>query len=217
MSRRATRIVLSAVVGSIGVAIGLYFGRFIAGGVGVLFASSRGALPFATSIAWWAFIGLVGGAGLAVVAIGHRRIGFVAAALAGFALGGALAAVPEASRLDRDAALAVLATPAGGALAGLLMGLSARLKTGVVLMIVAGALAMWIAQPFFDLLPPRSILDAILSVLVGSGSSTSASSDAGAVALNTLLLFAPGALIGIALAALKPAMRPNDEHRSISS
>jgi len=204
MSSRVSRIVLSVVVGMVAVALGLYSGRFIALGVGLVFASSLQALALATSVTWWGFIGLINGVGLGFGALRRGRLRFILMSVLGFALGGVIAAVPGMNRMDRASAIAVLATPVGGALAGLLIGLSVRLKAGVVLMVIAGALAMWIAQPFFELLPPRSILDALLTALVGSGSSTPASSDAGTVALNTLLLLAPGALIGAALSAWMP-------------
>jgi len=177
MRNRLPRILLSLVVGSFGVAIGLYFGRFIAGGVGLLFASSRQALPLATSTTWWAFVGLLSGLGLAFSAVTQRRVRFVAVSVVGFAVGGAIAAWPEISRLDRGTLQAALAVPLGGALAGLLAGLAARLKVRAVPMSIVGALATVVARPHLDaLIPPP----------------------------DWIALLVPGALLGAALAALMP-------------
>ncbi|HLF25632.1 MAG TPA: hypothetical protein VJG32_04800 [Anaerolineae bacterium] len=177
MSNRLARMVLSLVVGSIGVAIGLYFGRFIAGGVGLLFASSRQAIPIATSTAWWAFIGLIGGLALAFSAVRKHRVLLVLASIVGFALGGAIAALPEASRIDRSALLATLAVWLGGALAGLLLGLGARLGVRALVLAAAGALAMFLARSHLEALIPPS---------------------------DVFALLAPGALLGVVLAALAP-------------
>lgn len=187
MRHRLPRILLSLVVGSFGIAIGLYFGRFSAGGVGLLFASSRQALPLATSTTWWAFVGLLGGLGLAFSAVRQRRARFVAVSVVGFALGGAIAALPEMSRIDRSTALAALAMPLGGALAGLLAGLAAQLRVRSALILVVGVVAMAIARPHID--PrgsaiPRPIESWTLS--------------------DWIALLVPGALLGGALAALTP-------------
>jgi len=168
---------VSLAAGSIGVAIGLYFGRFIAGAVALPFASSRQAIPLATGVTWWAFIGLIGGLGLAFTAVSERRVRFVLVSLLGFALGGAIAALPEANRLDRSSVLATLAVPLGGALAGLLTGISARLGVRSALAAIVGALAMLIAKPHLDALIPPS---------------------------DWVALLAPGAMIGTALALLAP-------------
>lgn len=180
MSRRVGRIVLSIVVGSFGVAIGLYFGRFPAGALGFLFRSSLQTITFATAITWWAFTGLIGGLGLAFTAMSTHRIRFVILTTLGFGAAGALVALLVSSSSSRDAALATLAVPAGGALAGLVMGLAARLRVKAVLILIAGALALAIGGPYID---PRS--SAIPPV-------------------NLVALLVPGALIGGALAAFAP-------------
>lgn len=174
--RHLVRVLLAAVAGSIGVALGLYFGRFIAGAVAFPFASSRQAIPFVTGAAWWGIIGLLGGMALAFAVTKIGRLPFVAMTLVGFALGGVLAALLQSlSATSRDAALAGLGAPLGGALAGLLAGLGARLGARSVATLLAGALAMWIARPHFDFIPPSDLL----------------------------ALLAPGAILGAALAALK--------------
>jgi len=177
-NRRLVRIIASLAAGSIGVAIGLYFGRFIAGAVAFPFATSRQAIPFATGITWWAFIGLIGGLGLAFTAVSKRRIRFILVSLLGFALGGALAAwLGMIGSSNRNATLAGLAVLLGGALAGLLTGTSAQLGVRSVLMASVGALAMTLARPHLDALIPPS---------------------------DWIALLAPGALIGAALAVLAP-------------
>jgi hypothetical protein len=180
MNTRIARIVLSLIVGSIGVAIGLYFGRFPAGGVGFLFRSSLQAISLATGVTWWAFIGLIGGLGLALSTLNKRRVRFVALSVVGFAAGGALAALLVSSSADRTAATATLAVPLGGALAGLVMGLSAGLGSRSVLILIVGALAMAIGGPYID---PRS---------------------SAIPPFDVIALLAPGALIGAALAAWAP-------------
>jgi len=180
MNTRVARIVLSVIVGSIGVAIGLYFGRFPAGGVGFLFRSSLQAISLATGITWWAFVGLIGGLGLALSALSRHRVRFVMLTVIGFAAGGALAALLVSSSADRTAATATLAVPLGGALAGLVMGLSARMGVGAVLMLIVGALAMTIGGPYID---PRS---------------------SAIPPFDVIALLVPGALIGAVLAALAP-------------
>ncbi len=177
MRNRLPRILLSLVVGSFGVAIGLYGGRFVAGGVGLLFASSRQALPLATSTTWWAFVGLLGGLGLAFSAVSQRRVRFIVISVVGFALGGAIAAWPEISHVDRGTIQAALAVPLGGALAGLLAGLAAQLKVRAVPLSIVGALATVVARPHLDTLIPPS---------------------------DWIALLAPGALLGAALAAFLP-------------
>jgi hypothetical protein len=184
MRNRLARAVLSLVAGSIGVAIGLYFGRFIAtavGGAVAIAASGTGAslatIALATSISWWAFIGLAGGLAWAFSALKRRRLLFVVISVAGFALGGLIAALPEMNRADRASALAALAAPVGGALAGLLIGLAARLRIRSALMPAVGAAAMAIAGPQIGSVLPSP---------------------------NWIALLAPGALVGAALSALAP-------------
>ncbi len=186
MNHRLVRIVLSLIAGSICVAIGLYFGRFIAGGVGFLVASSRQAIPFATGITWWAFTGLIAGVGLTFTAVRKRRFRVFVASFVGFALGGALAVVlATAAGGDRNSVVIVLAVPLGGALAGLLMGVSAELGARVVVMMLAGAAALWIAAPQIGSVIPPS---------------------------DWISLLAPGAIIGAVLAALAkdaPSVQPS--------
>jgi len=204
--RRLVRLVVSLVSGSISVAIGLYFGRFIAGVAALPFASSRQAIPFATGISWWAFVGLIAGLALAFTALSRSRVRFIAISLLGFALGGGLAALlAMTGSADRNAIAATLAVPLGGALAGLLMGVSARLGVRSVIVAIVGALAMAIAAPHIagSALPPRSLFDVLLSLITGSTARSAA--DAGAVAANTFSLLVPGALIGAVLAALAPS------------
>ncbi len=184
--RLLIRMLASLAAGSIGVAIGLYFGRFVAGLAALPFAASRQAVPFATGAAWWALIGLAGSLGLAFTAVRRRRIRFVSVALVGFVLGGVLAAwLGQIGSSSRNAALTGLAAPLGGALAGLIVGLSARLQARSALLAIAGALALAIARPHLDaLIPPP----------------------------DWIALLAPGALIGAALAVLAPDQR--DTRRS---
>jgi hypothetical protein len=174
MNKRVSRIVLSLVLGSIGVAAGLYFGRFLAGGAGLPFATSYVALVITTGAVWWAFVGLTGGVGLAAGAVRSHRLRFVSISMASFALGGVVAALPEVARADRASTLALMAIPLGGALAGLGIGLAAGMKERAVIMMLTGALAMFVARPYFALIPPS----------------------------DPLALLAPGALIGVVLAAL---------------
>ena len=185
-NRRLVRVLASLAAGSIGVAIGLYFGRFVAGPVALPFAASRQAIAFATGATWWAFIGLTGGFGLAFTAVRERRIRFVLVSLLGFVLGGALAAwLGLIGSSSRNAIWAELAAPLGGALAGLLVGLAARRQARSALMAIAGALALVMARPHLDaLIPPP----------------------------DWVALLAPGALIGAALAVLAPD--PGDTRRS---
>ncbi len=175
-------IVLSLVLGSIGVAAGLYFGRFLAGGAGLPFATSYVALVITTGAVWWAFVGLAGGVGLAAGAMRSHRLRFVLISIVSFALGGVVAALPEAARADRASAFAWLAVASGGALAGLGIGLAAGLKARAVVTMLAGALAMFVARPYFALIPPSdpiallapgALIGAILAALVPNGSDTS--------------------------------------------
>ena len=204
MNNRLVRIGLSLCLGSIAVALGLYFGRFAAAAVALPFASSRQALPFATGITWWAFVGLLAGLGLAFTAIGRRRARWTAMSVLGFGLGGALAAaLVAAGSANRGSPLAALSLPLGGALAGLLLGLAAGLKIRSIALLIAGALAMWIAAPHIGSpLPPRSLMDVLISAIAGGSAGDAANS--AALAGNTLSLLAPGALIGATLAALAP-------------
>ncbi len=179
MRNRVVKVLLSLVVGAVGMAIGLYFGRFV-GAVGVLFASSRQTSALVADTARWIFLGLIGGLGLAFTAVSRQRVRFVLVSLVGFALGGALASYLVFSSAGRNTLQASLAVPVGGALAGLLLGLSARLGIRSVLMLVASALAMLIAGAYID---PRG------SVIPPS---------------DWLSLLAPGALVGAVLAALVP-------------
>lgn len=176
MNERAARILLSFVLGSIGVALGLYFGRFLAGGAGLPFATSYVALVITTGAVWWAFVGLTGSVGLAAGAVRSHRLRFVLNSIVSFALGGVVAALPEAARADRVSAFAWLAVTSGGALAGLGLGLGAGLKARAVVMMLAGALGMLVSRPYFALIPPSDLM----------------------------ALLAPGALMGAALAALVP-------------
>jgi hypothetical protein len=187
-NRRLIRTLASLAAGSIGVAAGLYFGRFVAAGAGGLLAigssagTTRAAISLATSTAWWAFIGLIAGAGLAFTAVKTRRIQFAVITLVGFALAGALAAWLGSTP---TAPLASVALPAGGALAGLLAGLAARLKVGSALMLFVGAAAMTLAGPHIDARGsaiPRPIASWALA--------------------DWLALLAPGALMGAALGYL---------------
>ena len=204
MNNRLVRIVLSLCLGAIAVALGLYFGRFAAAAVALPFASSRQALPFATGITWWAFVGLLAGVGLAFTAIGRRRARWMVVSVLGFGLGGALAAALVAASANRGSPLATLSLPLGGALAGLLLGLAAGLKVRSSVMLIAGALAMWIAAPHIGSpFPPRSLMDVLISAIAGGSAGNAANS--AALAGNTLSLLAPGALIGATLAALAPA------------
>ena len=187
MSNRLARIVLGTLVGSIGVGIGLYFGRFVAAAAALPFAASRQAIPLATGAAWWAFVGLIGGLGLAFAAVNRGRVLFVLVSIVGFALGGVIAALPEAGRVDRSAALSALAVPIGGGLAGLLIGLAARLKARSALMLIAGVAALAIAAPHID---PRG---SAIPRPIGSWQLS-----------DWLALLAPGAIIGGTLAALAP-------------
>jgi len=195
MSRRVSRIVLSLVLGSIGVAAGLYLGWFVAVGLQVartLSGSanaqpSRETVALVTDVTRWAVLGLTTGLGLAFAALHRRRARFLSASLAGFALGGALASWLVVTSLNRAALAATLALPLGGALAGLLLGLGARLGIRSALMLIVVALAMVIAGPFID---PRSsvVLPSPLRLTPG----------------DWLILLAPGALIGGVLAVLVP-------------
>jgi hypothetical protein len=181
MNSRILKIVLSLVVGAVGVAIGLYFGRFVSAPAGLLFASSRQAIPLATGITGWAFIGFIGGLGLAFTAVSRHRARFVLVSILGFALGGLLAALPEAiGRADRNSTLAVLALPLGGALAGLLLGLGAQLRTQALLTLIAGAAAMAIGGPFIG--PQSSVIPPA----------------------DWVALLLPGAIIGATVAVLAP-------------
>lgn len=195
MNKRVSRIVLSLVLGSIGVAAGLYLGWFVAVGLQVArtLSGSAGAQPsretvaLVTDVTRWAFLGLTAGLGLAFAALHKRRVRFLLASIAGFALGGTLASWLVVTSLDRAAPAATLALPLGGALAGLLLGLGARLDIRSALMLIVVALAMMIAGPFID---PRSsvILPSPLRLTPG----------------DWIILLTPGALIGAILAALVP-------------
>ncbi|HKZ84741.1 MAG TPA: hypothetical protein VJ793_13885 [Anaerolineae bacterium] len=195
MRNRLSRIVLSLVVGSIVVAIGLYLGWFIAIGLqaartlsgSVRAQPSRETVALVTDVTRWTFLGLTTGLGLAFAALHKHRVRFLLASIAGFALGGALASWLVVTSLDRAAPAATLALPLGGALAGLLLGLGARLDIRSALMLIVVALAMMIAGPFID---PRS------SVMLPSPLRLTLS--------DWLILLAPGALIGAILAALVP-------------
>ena len=183
MNNRLVRIVLSLVVGSVAVAIGLYFGRFIAAVVALPFASSRQAIPFATGITWWAFVGLIAGLGLAFAAMGRRRVRLILASVVGFGLGGALAVLlVTAGGANRASALIALATPLGGALAGLLIGWAAGSGARSSLMLIAGALAMAIATPHIGSVIPPS---------------------------DWIALLLPGAIIGATLGAIAPLTGDN--------
>lgn len=177
-NRRVVQILLSIITGSIGVAFGLYFGRFVSVALAFPFASSRQALNLVTTISWWASIGLSGGLGLAFTAINNRRARFVVGTLLSFALSGMLAAVVSAAgEANRDLTLSSLAIPVAGALSGLLVGLLAGLKARALTMLIVGGLAMAIAAPHIgSFIPPSDILALLL----------------------------PGALIGMALAVLSP-------------
>jgi len=178
MGNRLVRIGLSLIVGSVAVAIGLYFGRFVAAAAALPFASSRQAISFATSIAWWVFIGLIAGVGLALTAVSRYRFRLVLVAVVGFGLGGALAAlIAGAAGADRNSALITLAMPIGGALAGTIIGLGAGLRARSAVTLIAGAVALWIAAPHIGSVIPPS---------------------------DWIGLLAPGAILGAALAALAP-------------
>ena len=181
MGNRLVRIVLSLIVGSVAVAIGLYFGRFVAAVAALPFASSRQALPFATGITWWMFIGLLAGVGLALTAVSRKRVRLFLASVVGFGLGGALAAlVARAAGATRNSARVAIAMPVGGALAGLLLGLGMGLRARSVVVLIAGAVALWIATPHIGSVIPPS---------------------------DWIALLAPGAILGAVLAALAPSER----------
>ena len=192
-NRRLVRIIASLAAGSIGVAIGLYLGWFAAAGLQAarIFATrnqlSLGAIALITETVRWAFIGLIGGSGLAFTVVNQRRLVFILASILGFALGGALTALLVFGNLNRNAASATLGVPLGGALAGLLSGLGARLGIRSVLMLIVTALAMVIGGLFID---PRS--PGILPSPLRLGLT------------DWIALLAPGALIGAALAVLAP-------------
>lgn len=183
MSHRLGRIALSTLVGAVAVAIGLYFGRFVAAAAALPFASSRQAIPLATGTTWWAFTGLIAGVGFALTAVSAHRIRVALVSILGFGLGGALAAVfTIASGADRAPALTTLGAPLGGplggALAGLLVGLAAGLGIRAVALLIVGAAAMLIAAPqigpalpapdVIALLAPGALIGAALAILAGS-------------------------------------------------
>jgi hypothetical protein len=175
-NRLLVRILLGIVAGAIGIALGLYFGRFLAGAIAFPFATLRQLLPFITGIAWWGLIGLLGGIAWALALFKRGRLRFLGITLLGFALGGALAALlGSLGASGRDPNLIGLAVPLGGALAGLAAGLAARLGARALITTLAGALAMWIARPHFDFIPPADVL----------------------------ALLAPGGMLGAVLAILK--------------
>lgn len=176
MNPRYARILYSIAGGSIGVAVGLYFGRFIAGGAAFPFRSSLQTIQLVTSTAWWATIGLTGGLGLAFTAIRRKRFRFVISSVLSFALGGICAALlVQAAAGDRASSLPGLAIPLAGALSGLLIGLAAGLKSRALTMLIVGALALAIAAPHIGApFPPNDIP----------------------------ALIVPGALLGMALAVL---------------
>jgi hypothetical protein len=193
MSNRLARIGLSAVVGSAGIAIGLYAGYFAALGSQLLRNLTGGAqlsremVALVADVTRWLFLGLMIGLGLSLTAVTRRRILFGVASIVGFGLGGALASWLVASNPNRSVAPATLAVPLGGALAGLLIGLSAQLRTRAALMLIIGAIAMAIGGPLID---PRT------SVVLPPPWRLALS--------EWIALLAPGAIIGIALAALAP-------------
>jgi len=184
-NRRPVTVLLCLAAGSIAVAAGLYFGRFIALGAGslvVMGASGQGAslnaISLITGIAWWAFMGLIAAPSLGYSALSKpHRLRFVWMTILGFALGGLLAALlGQAGIAGRDTLLSNAAVPLGGALAGLLMGFGARLGVRAAILAIALAVAMLIARPLLALIPPSDLV----------------------------VLLAPGAIAGATLAALTP-------------
>lgn len=195
MNTRITRIVLSLIVGSIGVAIGLYLGWLVAVGlqlVRVLTDSaggqpSREATALVTDVTRWVFLGLLCGLGLALTGVSRHRVRFVVFAILGFAAGGALASLLVVTSLNRTSPAAMLGVPLGGAVAGLLLGFGARLGVRSVALLVVVAVALLIGGQFID---PRSdfVLPSPLSLTLA----------------DWIALLVPGALIGAALAAWTP-------------
>src|SRR3990172_4768649 len=154
MRNRLSRIVLSLVVGSIVVAIGLYLGWFIAIGLqaartlsgSVRAQPSRETVALVTDVTRWTFLGLTTGLGLAF------------AALPGLLLG-------LGARLDIRSALMLIVV----ALAMMIAGPFIDPRSSVML---PSPLRLTLSD-WLILLAPGALIGAILAALVPTGSDTS--------------------------------------------
>lgn len=193
MNKRVSRVVWSAAAGAIGAGVGLYAGWGAGPGVSLLLISANVPLSRETSALLidstrWLLLGLFVAVSLAVTAVRRNRARFVLLSVLGFALGGVVTSLLVVSSANRAGVVPSLAVPVGGAVAGLLMGLGAGLRSRSLVMALAAAIALVVGAQFID---PRS------SALLPPPQRLSPA--------EWIALLVPGALIGAALAGLLPA------------